>query len=286
MPNVLWLVAIPFISSLVIFLAPRLSDRHCKVAAVTLSLLPLLLLLLPGYENWIGQGVRLRWMSPLSIEFYLKVDSLSLLFVALTVVIIPITLLSLRSEALSFPRTFYGFTLILQGLLIAFFTARDLALFTIFWEAMLFPLYFMISIWGGPSRKSAALKFLIYMIAGSSLMVAAVLGLYFASSAQGTGTFDLDALAGIASSVPHATLFFAIFALAFSVKTPLFPFHAWLPDAYCEAPTAGTVFLSALLSKAGIYGFLRIGIGLFPALMQKASPLLLGLAIAGVFMGA
>ena len=128
---------------------------------------------------------------------------------------------------------------------------------------MLLPLYFIITMWGGPQRQTAAFKFLIYMIAGSALMVAAVLFLYIASSANGSGTFNLDDLVKVSGSIPHASWVCAIFVLAFSVKTPLFPFHAWLPDAYCQAPTAGTILLSALLSKAGIYGFLRIAMELF-----------------------
>jgi len=285
MPKLMWLFAIPFLSSIAAFFLPPISGKHLKKAAVALSLLPLLLLVFYGYGSWIGEEVRFTWFAPLSIEFHLAADPLSLLFVALTAVIIPVTLLALPAEPMASPKTFFGFVLLLQGLLIGFFTARDLALFTIFWEAMLFPLYFIISIWGGPSRKAAALKFLIYMIAGSALMVAAVLALYFASASQGAGTFNLDILSGIASAAPHAAWIAAVFMLAFAVKTPLFPFHAWLPDAYYEAPTAGTVLLSALLSKAGIYGFLRIGLGLFPTYMQEWGPLLLGLSIAGVLYG-
>lgn len=282
MPRLMWLVALPFLMSFAAFFFPSISGRNFKRAAVYMSLIPLLLLLSYGYGSWIGEEVRVTWIAPLSIEFYLRVDSLSLLFVTLSLVIIPVALIALRSDSLLYPRTFYGLVLLLQGLLIGFFTARDLALFTIFWEAMLFPLYFIITIWGGPSGKTAALKFLIYMIAGSALMIAAVLSLYFSSGAE---TFDLDILAGTASKAPYAAWSCAIFLLAFSVKTPLFPFHAWLPDVYCEAPMTGTVLLSALLSKAGIFGIIRIGIGLFPAYMQEWSSVLLGLSIAGVLYG-
>ena len=158
------------------------------------------------------------------------------------------------------PNTFYGLILFLQGLQIGFFTARDLVVFTIFWEGMLIPLYFIIAFWGGLKGKLAAMKFLIYMLAGSTLMVAAVLTLYFAAGK----TFNMDLLAKTAMSAPYAPWLLAIFLLAFAVKTPLFPFHAWLPDAYCEAPTSGTILFSALLSKAGIYGILRVALGFFP----------------------
>jgi NADH-quinone oxidoreductase subunit M len=285
MPKLMWLFIIPFLASIVVFVFPTISEKNLKRLAVALSLLPLFILLAFGVNTWIGDHVRYAWFPALSIQFYLKVDSLSLLFLYLTAIIIPISLLAVRREDLPFPQSFYGFVLLLQGLLIGFFTARDLVLFVIFWEAMLFPLYFLITLWGKAHRRSAALKFLIYMVAGSSLMIAAVLALYLASATQGTGTFNLDLLSRVAAQAPYATWIFAIFVLAFSVKTPLFPFHAWLPDAYYQASTTGTILLSALLSKAGIYGFLRIGLGLFPEMMREWSPLLLGLAIAGVLYG-
>lgn len=285
MPKLMWLFIIPFLASGLAFIFSSISPRNMKNLAVALSLIPLVMLLAFGVNQWVGDEVKYPWISPLAIDFYLKVDSLSLLFLFLTAIVIPISLLATRKEELYFPNTFYGFVLLLQGLLIGFFTARDLVLFVIFWEAMLFPIYFIMTLWGKAHRRTAALKFLIYMIAGSSLLVAAVLALYLASASQGTGTFNLDVLAGIASQSPYAVWIFAIFVLAFSVKTPLFPFHAWLPDAYYQASTSGTILLSALLSKAGIFGFLRIGIALFPDLMREWSPLLLGLAIAGVLYG-
>lgn len=285
MPKLIWLFIIPFLASVIAFIFPPISERWMKRLAVAFSLIPLMVLLTFGIPNWMGEEVRYPWFPALAIDFHLKVDSLSLLFLFLTAIIIPISLLAVQREEVEFPNTFYGFVLLLQGLLIGFFTARDLALFVIFWEAMLFPLYFIITFWGKAHRRTAALKFLIYMIAGSSLMVAAVLALYFASASQGAGTFNLDALRGIASQAPYAAWIGAVFLLAFAVKTPLFPFHAWLPDAYYQASTSGTILLSALLSKAGIYGFLRIGVALFPELMREWSPLLLGLAITGVLYG-
>lgn len=285
MPKLMWLFLIPFLASVIAFALSEISKKTLKHLAVVASLIPLFILLSSSYTSWLGQRVEYAWLPPLSIQFHLVVDSLSLLFLYLTAIIIPISLLAVENDDFSSSHVFYGFVLLLEGLLIGFFTARDLVLFTIFWEAMLFPLYFIITLWGGEKRRTAALKFLIYMVAGSSLMIAAVLSLYISSAANGTGTFDLDALARIAESTPHAAWLAAIFFLAFSVKTPLFPFHAWLPDAYYQAPTAGTILLSALLSKAGIYGFLRIGWGLFPTLLQEWSPGLLGLAIVGVLYG-
>jgi NADH-quinone oxidoreductase subunit M len=282
MPNLLLLLFfIPLIASFLLFCLNGLPRKEIKFLAVVLSLIPLALLLL-GHFQWAGTEINYSWFPAASIRFHLGVDSLSLVFLYLTAIIVPITLLSVSSSTLSAPYAFYGLVLLLEALLIGFFTARDLALFTFFWEAMLLPLYFIINLWGGDGRKQASLKFLIYMIAGSVLMVAAVLALYFTTGAQ---TFNLDALSSTARYAPYALPLFLIFLTAFAVKTPLFPFHAWLPDAYCEASTPGSILLAALLSKAGIYGIARIGMELFPDQLKAVSPFLLALAIAGVFYG-
>lgn len=285
MPNLMLLFLLPFVTALLAFTARGFSFRNMKLAALVLSLLPLALLIY-GHNSWLGTSVKYDWLPALSISFHLHVDATSLVFLYLTAIIIPVSLFPVCPEKLDFPNVFYGLVLLLQGLLIGFFAARDLALFTIFWEGMLLPLYFIMSLWGGSRRKKASLKFLTYMIAGSCLMIAAVLFLHFAAlSSKGISTFNMDTLVHFSETAPHAAWICAIFLLAFSVKTPLFPFHAWLPDAYCEASTAGTVQLSAILSKAGIYGFFRIGFELFPTYMMAWSPLFLALAVAGVFYG-
>lgn len=284
MPILMWLFTVPFMASMMVLLFPKVSGKFFKVFAFLLSLFPLIFLIY-NHSHLIGMQVNYPWIPPLSIEFFLSIDSLSLVFLYLTAVIIPISILAVNDNKMTSPNLFYFFVLLLQGLVIGFFTAKDLALFTIFWEAMLLPLYFIINYWGGEQRQYAALKFLVYMIAGSSLMIAGVLFLFFASATSGTSSFNLDVLQKVAPTAPYAGWIFAIFLLAFSVKTPLFPLHAWLPDAYCQAPTSGTILLSAILSKAGIYGIIRIGMELFPNLLKEWSPLLLTLAIIGVFYG-
>lgn len=284
MSILMWLFLTPLAASAIAFALARLRSKNIQRLALGMSLIPLAILLY-GSANWIGMSVHYNWLPTLSIAFHLQVDALSLLFLYLTALIVPISIAVTDREE-NYANVFYAFILLLQALLMGFFTARDLALFTLFWESMLIPLYFIMVLWGGLQRQSAALKFLIYMIAGSALMIAAVLALYFTSSAAGqNGSFDIDLLSKISSSTPYAALIAAIFLLAFSVKTPLFPFHAWLPDAYCQAPIAGTILLSALLSKAGIYGFLRIGMELFPNYMKEWGPLFLGFALAGVLYG-
>jgi NADH-quinone oxidoreductase subunit M len=280
------LFLIPLVASAAMLGCRMTSTKVLKYLATALSLFPLAILLF-WHTALIQSEVNYAWMPSLSIYFHLKVDTLSLIFLYLTAIILPVSLLAVRSASLQSPNLFFALVLFLEALLIIFFTTRDLAVFTIFWEAMLLPLYFIIAIWGGESRRKASLKFLIYMIAGSVLMIAAVLALYIASgSGNGVQTFDLDALVKVSEKGSYAGWVFAIFLFAFAVKTPLFPFHAWLPDAYCQAPTTGTILLSGLLSKAGIYGILRIGIELFPTFMKENGPLLLPFAITGVLYGA
>jgi NADH-quinone oxidoreductase subunit M len=285
MQHLALLFLLPFISSLAVLVCSFVSPGRLKRVAFALSLLPLAVLLI-NHSDWIGTHIEYDWLPALSVKFYLSVDALSLLFLYLVAIVVPIALMSVRSRDVPHANFFYALVLFLQGILIGFFTARDLALFTLLWEAMLLPLYFIVTLWGGPGRREAATTFLIYMLAGSALMVAAVLSLYFSSvSINGTGTFSLDKLAEISSQLPHASWLAAVFFLAFAVKTPLFPFHAWLPDVYSRASTAGTILLAAVLSKAGIYGFFRIGMELFPRVMKEWGALPIGLAVAGVLYG-
>lgn len=283
MPNLMWLFVVPFLAALVVFIIP-LSGKNLKRLAFLLSLIPLVMLVY-NPQGWISAEINYQWFPASAIQFHLSVDHLSLVFLYLTAIIVPISLLAVKTANLTYPNLFFGLILLLEGLLVGFFTARDLAVFTLFWEAMLIPLYLIITFWGGAQRQMAGLKFLIYMIAGSALMVSAVLALYFTASSGGNGTFNMEALAKVSETAAYAPWVCAIFLLAFAVKTPLFPFHAWLPDAYCTAPTAGTILLSALLSKAGIYGIVRVGIPFFPLLLQSWSPWLIALAIIGVFYG-
>lgn len=259
----IWLFLIPFLGALIT------SFIRSKSLALLISLCPLFLLL---SGNLMPETY--EWFPPLSIVFHLKIDGISLVFLYLTAIVIPLSLVVSKPS-------FYALILFLQGLLIGFFSSSDLVFFTIFWEAMLFPLYFLILLGNKQGNQGTALKFLLYMLAGSVLMVAAVLLLYLEHH-----TFDIATLTKVAEATPYAPWIFGIFALAFAVKTPLFPFHAWLPDTYEGAPTAGTILLSALLSKAGIYGFLRIGTQLFPENMAYFSTPLIILSIIGVLFGA
>lgn len=264
MVSPLWLVLFPLI-------AAALVGGGCVRWAWLVSLAPLLCL-----GIGVGGSVDYLWIPSLDIHFSLGLDPLSLLFVALTSLIVPFSLL----YRAPYTAPFYVWIFILQALLNGFFMARDLFLFTFFWEAMLLPLYFLIAHWGGEGKARAAFVFLLYMIAGSVFMVMATVLLYLSA-----GTFALDQLKAMAEKLPVAAICFWIFLAAFAVKTPLFPFHAWLPDAYTKAPPAGSILLAGILSKAGIYGILRVGFGLFPLFMLEYSLWFTCLAVIGVFYG-
>ena len=269
---------LPLLSSIAVLILKNCSNNTLKYAAALLSALPFLMLL--TQKVYIGSSIEQTWFHALNIQFDLKIDSLALIFLYLTSLIIPISIMSINPENLQKPFYLYIFIFILQLCLMIFFMARDLVVFTVFWEAMLLPLYFIIAIWGKENREKTAFKFLLYMIAGSVLMVIGVISLFLA-----TDTFNIDQIATTSKTLAHSKWILFVFLLAFSVKTPLFPFHAWLPDTYANAPIAGTILLSALLSKAGIYGIIRIGFEIFPIEIQEWSPYLITLSVAGVFYG-
>jgi len=270
----------PFIASALLFFSLHLKKRVLKAIAFLFSLVPLAVQVTSG-TAFLGMEYDVPWLATLSIHFHLVVDNLSLVFLYIVNAIVPISILASQSQRIYRANFFYGFILLLQGLCLGFFTSRDLVCFTFFFEAMLLPLYFLINSWGGPERQKASFTFILYMIAGSVLMVAAVLSLYVSGN-----TFDIDTLATVAEKLPYAPLLCAIFLLAFLVKTPIFPFHAWLPDAYCQAPLSGTILLSAVLSKAGIYGILRVTYALYPTLMVQMGGLIFAFAVAGMLYGA
>lgn len=283
MTPLLLIILILAASSLFMFMLYAFSGKYMKEIAFLASLSSLILLVTAG--DSIYHETNFVWFRALGVNFHLKVDSLSLLFIYLTAIIFPIVILSIKKDEES--TSLYGLILALQAFLFIFFTARDLVVFTIFWEATLLPIYFILTYYGGEARKTAALKFIVYMIAGSFLLVAAILALYFsAASFSGVGSFNLDVLRLIADDLSYANILFGIFLLAFAVKTPLFPFHAWLPSAYTEATTAGTILLSAILSKTGIYGMFRIGNELFPSHIETFAVYLLPLCIFSVLYGA
>lgn len=253
-----------------------------KRTAILLSILPLFLFLYFWIYDLRPQIDR-PWIPSLGIHFALSIDSLSLIFIVLTTLITPLAILVSDEHKIQNPLAFYGSILILELMLLGFFCAADLILFAFFWEGMLIPIYILLVCWGDEEREKTGMKFLLYTLSGSVLMIIAILSLYFLNPAH---DFLISAIAAHAAQSAYTPYLCAIFLLAFAVKTPLFPFHGWLPDAYCRSPLPVTILLSAVLSKAGIYGFLRIGPTFFFAQIETWSPFLLTLSIGGVIYGA
>ena len=224
-----------------------------------------------------------------NIYYYLAVDGLSILLVLLTAFLTPISILSTWTAVEDRVKDFMIFFLLLEVGMMGVFLAQDLFMFYIFWEFTLVPMYFLIGLWGGPRRIYAAVKFFLYTMAGSILMLVAILFL-----GVKTGTFNvpdmLAALPGLYSSgminPQTQMLLFVAFAAAFAIKVPMWPLHSWLPDAHVEAPTAGSVILAGVLLKMGTYGFLRFNIQLFPNATIEAAPWIALLATIGIIYGA
>ncbi|MBC8507304.1 MAG: NADH-quinone oxidoreductase subunit M [Anaerolineales bacterium] len=217
-----------------------------------------------------------------NISFYMGVDGLSILLVLLTTFLTPISILSTWTAIEERVKDFMLFFLLLEVGMLGVFLAQDLFLFYVFWEFTLVPMYFLIGIWGGPNRMYAAVKFFLYTMAGSLLMLLAILwlGIYQDTFAVP----ELIAKGGIPANI-QIWLFLA-FAAAFAIKVPMWPLHSWLPDAHVEAPTAGSVILAGVLLKMGTYGFVRFNIPLFPAAAVKLAPWMALLAVIGIIYGA
>ncbi len=230
---------------------------------------------------------RHAWIPAFGITYAIGVDGISLLLIVLTGFLTPIALLCSWESVHKKTRAFCMTVLLLEAAMIGVFVSLDLFLFYVFWDAMLIPMYFLIGIWGYDRRIYAAIKFLLYTMAGSVLMLLAILGLA-TLHAQATGNYSFDLLALYDLTIPSHLQYwyFLAFALAFAIKVPLFPFHTWLPDAHVEAPTAGSVILAGVLLKMGTYGLIRFAFPLFPEAAVAFAPYLGFLAVVGIIYGA
>ena len=230
---------------------------------------------------------RVPWIKSLGINYFLGIDGISLFLVLLTTFIMPICIMASWKYIDKHVKEFMVAMLVMETSMIGALVALDVVLFYIFWEFMLIPMYLLIGIWGYERRIYAAIKFFLYTMAGSVLMLVAILALYFYHH-KVTGVWSASVLDFYKLNIP-ANLqiwMFLAFALAFAIKVPMFPFHTWLPDAHVEAPTAGSVILAGILLKMGTYGFIRFAIPLFPYAAHKFTPLISVLAIIGIIYGA
>jgi NADH-quinone oxidoreductase subunit M len=226
------------------------------------------------------------WIPTFGIQYLVGVDGISLFLIVLTGFLTPLALLSSWDSVHKSVKLFSFFLLALESAMLGVFVSIDLFLFYIFWDAVLIPMYFLIGIWGYERRIYAAIKFILYTMAGSVLMLIAIIGLAWAKSAAGPASFDLRELYSVNLSPWMEQWCFLAFTLAFVIKVPLFPFHTWLPDAHVEAPTAGSVILAGVMLKMGTYGLLRFAFPLFPKVAMAFAPVLAALAIVGIIYGA
>ncbi|HEY6839145.1 MAG TPA: NADH-quinone oxidoreductase subunit M, partial [Geobacteraceae bacterium] len=237
---------------------------------------------LPGFFLWEDRA----WIDSFGIRYTLGVDGISFLMLLLTAFVTVIAMaVSWRGVKERVP-LHYALLLVMETGIMGVFLSLDLFLFYLFWEVMLIPMFFLIGIWGHGRRIYSAVKFFLYTLAGSLLMLLAIIGLYILHG-QGSGdyTFALGALMHTKLSPATACWLFAAFLLAFAIKVPIFPLHTWLPDAHTDAPTAGSVILAALLLKTGAYGLIRFGYPLFPDAARALTPLLCTVALIGIIYG-
>jgi len=232
-----------------------------------------------------------EWIPGLGAHFKTGIDGISLFLVLLTTLMVPLTLLGTKRAVDKHVREFIAAMLVLEAGMLGAFVAIDLFLFYVSWEVMLIPMYLMIGIWGGQRRLYASIKFVIYTMVGSLLMLVAIFYVYVKAGAVlsehgGTYTTDLQKLSTVSLPFQAQVWCFGAFALAFAIKVPLFPLHTWLPDAHVEAPTAGSVILAGVMLKFGIYGFLRYAMPLFPHGAAAWAPALAILAVIGIVYGA
>ena len=243
----------------------------------------------PADTGW-QAAIDTAWIPTWGVRFTLGVDGIALMMVLLTTFIMPLSVLGSWTSIRAKVRSYYALLLILTTGMLGVFLARDLFLFYVMWEVMLVPMYFIIGIWGGERRIYASLKFFIYTMLPSLLMLVAIIYIgVHARTALGTPDFSYDHILAI-KDVPERTALwlFAAFFLAFAVKVPMFPFHTWLPDAHVEAPTAGSVILAGIMLKMGTFGFLRFALPLFPgaAMNPTIRMIILILAVIGIIYGA
>ncbi|MBF0442851.1 MAG: NADH-quinone oxidoreductase subunit M, partial [Oligoflexales bacterium] len=287
-----WLLWLPLVGSLLVLLVPEKRPMLSRGLSLFVSLLNLALAaaVFMAFDPSVKEPQfveRFVWIEQWGVSYSLGIDGISLLLVLLTAFLLPIAILSTYRAVEDQVRGYMFSLQLLQVGMIGTFLSLDIFLFYVFWELMLIPMVFIIGIWGGGRRVYAAVKFFLYTLFGSVLMLVAILVVYFMHQKQ-TGVFTSDIFELYHTTFAPGTQLwlFAAFALAFAIKVPMFPFHTWLPDAHVEAPTAGSVILAAVLLKMGTYGFIRFAYPLFPEASLTFAPLIAVVAVIGIIYGA
>lgn len=293
MSNILSVMTfLPVVGVLLLLFIPKGSNGVLRSVALVTTLVTFLVTLpiITGFQTnadyqfvenvpWIAAG-------PFAMRYNIGVDGISFWLVVLTNFIMPIAVLSTWTAVEENVKEYMICLLLLHTGMLGAFISLDLFLFYIFWEVMLIPMYFIIGIWGGKNRVYAAVKFFVYTMVGSLLMLVALIYLYFLGTKAGITDFSLVHFFDLKVDPATQTWLFLAFALAFAIKVPMFPLHTWLPDAHTEAPTAGSVILAAILLKMGTYGYIRFAMPLFPQASHQFAPLIATLAVIGIIYAA
>lgn len=284
------LIFLPIGGAILIFLIKRTNETLIKRTALLISLITFILSI-PLFISFDKTTANMQftetynWIPEWGIKYALGIDGISVLFILLsallTILCVTVSWNSIKDKV----KEFYASLLLIEGTMIGVFCSLDLFLFYIFWEAMLIPMYLLIGVWGGPNRLYAAIKFFLYTLVGSVLMLVGIIVLYLNTGQGAERSFGLLHMMTI--NYPYhiqLILFWAFFA-AFAVKVPMWPVHTWLPDAHTEAPTAGSVMLAGILIKMGAYGFLRFSMPLFPEATQAMAPAIMILSVIAIIYG-
>jgi NADH-quinone oxidoreductase subunit M len=281
---------LPLVGFLLLLILPKESSRMAAMLISSAVFIVSLGLLIPywfQYPSGHTFSTDIQWISYPPIRYHVALDGLSLWLVLLSTLLTPIAALVSWNYIDKRVKEYYAFLLLLEFGVIGVFVSMDLFLFYVFWEVSLVPMYFLIGIWGHERRIYAAVKFFLFTMAGSVLMLGAIIFIY-----NRTGTFDYGQIQGMIQTGSLVfdqrteLILFLAFFLAFAIKVPIFPLHTWLPDAHVEAPTAGSLMLASVMLKMGTYGLLRFCVTLFPDAAHRCAPWIAGLAIIGIIYGA
>jgi NADH-quinone oxidoreductase subunit M len=287
----------PLVGAALMMVIPKANEEIHKWVALLTSLFVGATMVGIAYYFDYGISAKLqfvqdkKWIEVINARYIVGVDGISLPLLLLTVLIVPLVIIYSWNHfpEPKNPKAFLILTLILETGMVGTFVAQDLILFFVFFEVVLLPMYFMIGVWGGEDRMYAAIKFFLFTLFGSALMLVSFLALYFLSDpVDGVHTFSMQALPALTGSIAHGSqlLIFGGMFLGFGIKVPIFPFHTWLPDAHTQAPTQGSVILAAVLLKLGTYGFIRIAIPILPEAAHSWAPYIGVLAVVGIIYGA
>jgi NADH-quinone oxidoreductase subunit M len=272
------LIFLPLVAGLIAFLINNKAVKYLALAAALVELGGGLCAYHTYSVNADTQfAVNIPWIESFGINFYVGMDGISLLLVILTTFLVPLIILASFSTDYSKPNVFYGLVLIMQSALIGVFVARDAFLFYIFWELALIPIYFICLLWGGENKGKITFKFFLYTLVGSLIMLLGIIFLYLK-----TGSFAYEDFLKVALTGEEQTFVFWTFFMAFAIKMPIFPLHTWQPDTYTTAPAPGTMLLSGIMLKMGIYGVIRWMLPVVPAAMIQWGPLAVILSVIGV----